>query len=65
MKQQITEVQLKIAQEKALRDPADGERERMLAELQELQKENAELKTKMKLYEKCDPKRLEEIEANK
>jgi hypothetical protein len=39
----------------------DGEREAMLAELATLQKESAELSEKMRVYEKCDPKRMTEL----
>ncbi len=42
-----------------------GEREEMLKELDELRKENQEITAKLKLFEKCDPKRLEEITENK
>ena len=47
-----------------MRDPLDGERDTMLKELAELQKANADLKDKTKQYERCDPKRLEEIATN-
>lgn len=43
----------------------DGQREEMVEELEALRKENTEMKSKIALYEKCDPKRLEEISSNK
>lgn len=43
------------------RVPDGGNREDLLKELIELRKENAELTKKASLYEKCDPKRVEEI----
>eukprot|EP00347_Sterkiella_histriomuscorum_P010958 403374287 len=61
----ISEAEVKIEQEKEVRVPMDGKREQMLKELEELKKENSELNTRIKMYEKCDPKRLDEINANK
>ena len=37
----------------------------MLKELAEAQKENAALTAKVKMYEKCDPKRMEELATKK
>ena len=37
----------------------------MLKELGELQRENGELAARVKMYEKCDPKRMEELAAKK
>ena len=37
----------------------------MLSELDQLKKEHQLLQQKVKLFEKCDPKRLEEINGNK
>jgi len=37
----------------------------MLKELSELQEENSELKEKLRVYEKCDPKRMVELESKK
>ena len=65
IKKQIEETRVKIDTEKGLRVPLDGERDEMLQELAELQKENSTLSTKMKMYEKCDPKRMEELAQKK
>ena len=51
--------------EKSLREPLDGERDQMLKELAELQKENSQLLGRVKMYEKCDPKRMEELAQKK
>jgi hypothetical protein len=40
IKAQLDEMRAKIAAEKALREPLDGERDRMLGELAELRAEN-------------------------
>ena len=37
----------------------------MIDELQALQKANAELTNKVRIYEKCDPKRMEELSHKK
>ncbi len=65
IKNQIDECQVKIAAEKESRVSLDGEREKMLKEYADLLKENQELKNKMKMYEKCDPKRMEELSQKK
>jgi hypothetical protein len=65
IKVQIEECKTKTASEVALREPLDGEREKMLKELAELQKENSQLTAKVKMYEKCDPKRMEEFASKK
>ena len=65
IKKQIEETRAKIDTEKGLRVPLDGERDEMLQELAELQKENSTLSTKMKMYEKCDPKRMDELAQKK
>ena len=65
VKTQLEECKSKIAAEKDLRVPLDGERERMLEELAELKKENQMLKQQNARYERCDPKRLEELAAKK
>ena len=66
IKKQIEETSAKIDTEKGLRVPlVDGERDEMLKELAELQKENSTLSTKMKMYEKCDPKRMDELAQKK
>lgn len=61
LEQQIADVLAKVEVEKSLREPLDGEREAMLAELAELQQVNAELTEKLRVYEKCDPERLKEL----
>jgi len=65
IKKQIEETGVKTDTEKGLRVPLDGERDEMLKELAELQKENSTLSTKMKMYEKCDPKRMDELAQKK
>jgi hypothetical protein len=65
VKTQIEEAKAKTLTEKELREPLDGERDEMLKELSELQKENSTLSSKIKMYEKCDPKRMEELAAKK
>ena len=37
----------------------------MLKELEAVRKENNEVSGKLKMFEKCDPKRLDEIEVKK
>jgi peptidoglycan hydrolase CwlO-like protein len=61
VQKEIDECHVKIQKEKEARDSLDGEREAMLAELATLQKESAELSEKMRVYEKCDPKRMTEL----
>ena len=65
IKKQIEETRAKIDTEKGLRVSLDGERDEMLQELAELQKENSTLSTKMKMYENCDPKRMDELAQKK
>jgi septal ring factor EnvC (AmiA/AmiB activator) len=65
VKTQLEECKSKIAAEKELRLPLDGERDRMLEELAELKKENQTLKQQNARYERCDPKRLEELAVKK
>lgn len=65
MDKEIAELEAKIAEEKLSRQSLDGDRDLMLQEHDELRKEHAMLSQKIKLHEKCDPKRLEEIATNK
>lgn len=65
VKLQNDECHSKIALEKDLRESMDGERERMLKELSDLQKENSDINVKLKMYEKCDPKRMDELSFNR
>lgn len=64
VKLQITETKEKIKLERDLRDPMDGERDQMLKELSALQKSNSQLTSSIQQYERCDPKRLEELAVN-
>lgn len=62
---EIAELEAKLAEEKLSRQSLDGERDLMLQEYEDLRKQHAMLSQKIKLHEKCDPKRLEEIATNK
>ncbi|CDW84744.1 UNKNOWN [Stylonychia lemnae] len=61
----IEEIEAKIQMEKNSRISNDGEREQMMKELEELRKDNQQVVAKLKLYEKCDPEKLKEINENK
>ena len=61
----MDEVREKMENEKKLRDCDDGSREEKLAELLRLRKANQEFAKSISLYEKCDPKYLEEIKGKK
>ncbi len=63
--EEIKECERKIAAEKETRTSNDGDRESMLKELEQARKENNELSGKLRLFEKCDPKRLDEIAVKK
>ncbi len=65
VKTQIDECQAKITAEKEARLSNGGDRDKLLQEYAELMKENQALKSKMKMYEKCDPKRMEELSQKK
>jgi len=54
-------VRAKIKQEKADRNDDTGQREELMRKVKLARLRNESLKGEIKLYEKCDPKRLERV----
>lgn len=60
---QIEECKAKTKFEEEAREHLDGERDELLKELAQLQQTNSELAGRLRVYEKCDPKRMEELKT--
>ena len=60
-KKGIADSEQQITKESAARDSTEGGREQMVAELEKLEKKKAELGTKLKQFERSDPKILLKI----